>query len=175
MFSQSKKKLKANTANLITLTNLSFGGFSALATINGQTKLALFLIFLSALADRYDGVVARKFRIESELGKQLDSLCDLISFGVAPAVLVYQVSMQEAGPLGMFFAVFFIGCGAYRLARFNVTPSGGGFFTGMPIPVAACIVSFFTLFTDALPPGFFMILSCLLSLAMVSSIKMKKI
>ncbi len=173
MLSQSRKKLKSNSANLITLTNLSLGGFSTIAVVNDQPKLALLFILIAALADRFDGAVARKFNVESELGKQLDSLCDLISFGVAPALLIYSVAFQGLGQWGMFASVLFIGCGAYRLARFNVSTCNG-YFTGMPIPVAACIIAFFSLFSESLPTSFYFILTCLLSFLMVSTLKMKK-
>ncbi|PJN86417.1 CDP-alcohol phosphatidyltransferase family protein, partial [Bacillus velezensis] len=78
---QTIKKVKAQTANILTLMNLSLGGFAIIAVMHGQLNLSLLLIFLAALADRFDGMVARKFNIESELGKQLDSMCDIISFG----------------------------------------------------------------------------------------------
>jgi len=174
MFSQSRQKLKQNAANFITLTNLSLGSFATFAIINKQPKIAILLIFLAAMADRFDGAVARKFEIESELGKQLDSLCDLISFGVAPALLVYLVALNELGPWGMFFTAFFIACGAFRLARFNVTPANG-YFIGIPIPVTACILAFFALFSNNLSPLFFMVLTGFLGFAMVSTIKLKKI
>ena len=81
-------------------------------------------------------MTARKFNIESELGKQLDSMSDIISFGVAPALLLYQGILNEFGGPGSFFTVFYIGCGAFRLARFNIPRKG--YFTGLPITAAGC-------------------------------------
>lgn len=78
------KKIKSQSANALTLLNLSLGSFAILFILRDELKLSLLLIFLAALADRFDGMVARKLNIESELGKQLDSMCDIISFGIAP-------------------------------------------------------------------------------------------
>jgi len=174
MLYHTKKKIKMNSANLMTLFNLSLGGFSAIAVINDQFTLSMLFIFIAAFCDRWDGIIARKFQIESELGKQLDSLCDLVSFGIAPALLVYGTSLHELGAAGMFFTVFFIGCGAFRLARFNVQ-TVKGIFVGVPIPVAGCLAAFSNLFADSVSPILIMLMMCFLSLAMVSTIKMKKI
>ncbi|MDF2558549.1 MAG: phosphatidylserine synthase [Bacillales bacterium] len=173
MFS-AKKALKANSANILTLTNLSFGGIAILAIINDQPKLSVIFIFLAMLCDRFDGACARKFGVESELGKQLDSLCDLVTFGIAPAVLIYSIALNELGQWGVFFSIFYMGCGAFRLARFNVTPAKG-FFIGVPIPVAACLATFSSLFVDSLSPIVYMVIMCFLGLSMVSTVKLRKI
>jgi CDP-diacylglycerol--serine O-phosphatidyltransferase len=94
---QTLKKLKSQTANVVTLINLSLGGFAIVFGLHGNLRLSLLLIFIAALADRFDGMIARKFNIESELGKQLDSMSDIISFGVAPALLLYQGILHEFG------------------------------------------------------------------------------
>ncbi|MFJ7509917.1 CDP-diacylglycerol--serine O-phosphatidyltransferase [Peribacillus simplex] len=171
---QTIKKLKAQTANILTLMNLSLGGFAIIAVMHGQLNLSLLLIFLAALADRFDGMVARKFNIESELGKQLDSMCDIISFGVAPALLLYQGILIEFGAPGTLFTVFYIGCGAFRLARFNISESNG-YFTGVPITVAGCIATLSYLAIPYFHPVFFLSLMIILSLLMVSPFKMKKV
>ena len=162
----TRRKLKENAANIITLINLSLGCISIFFTLKGTTDWALIMIFVAALADRLDGMVARKLRIESEIGKQLDSLCDLVSFGVAPATLIYVTSLSALGYTGMFFCIIFIICGGYRLARFNITENHG-FFQGLPITAAGCILTFFALFTE-------IIHTAILSLAMISSTKIKK-
>lgn len=171
---QTVKKLKAQLANILTLVNLSLGGYAIIAIINNQLNLGLLLIFLAALADRFDGIAARKFNCESELGKQLDSMCDIISFGVAPALLLYQGLLVELGAPGTFFAVFYIGCGAFRLARFNISENNG-YFTGMPITVAGCLATFSFLFIPHAHPVFFLCLIIFLSLLMVSSFTLKKV
>jgi CDP-diacylglycerol---serine O-phosphatidyltransferase len=171
---QTIKKLKTQTANVLTLINLSLGGFAIIFGMNGNLNLSLLLIFIAALADRFDGMVARKFNIESELGKQLDSMCDIISFGVAPALLIYQGILNEFGVPGAFFTVFYIGCGAFRLARFNITENNG-FFTGLPITAAGCLATLSYFAIPYLPPQSFLFIIIILSFLMVSPFKLKKV
>ncbi len=174
VFDQTIKKLKAQTANVITLANLALGGFSIIIGINGNSNLSLLLIFLAALLDRFDGMVARKFKITSDLGKQLDSMSDIISFGVAPALLVYHGILNEFGAPGIFFSVFFIGCGAFRLARFNITENNG-FYTGLPITAAGCLATLSYLAIPYFPPQSFIFIMIVLSFLMVSTFTLKKI
>jgi CDP-diacylglycerol--serine O-phosphatidyltransferase len=168
------KKLKAQTANILTMINLSLGGFAILSGIKGQLNLSLLLIFLAALADRFDGMVARKLNIESEFGKQLDSMCDIISFGVAPALLIYQGILHEFGAPGSFFTVLYIACGAVRLARFNITENNG-YFTGLPITAAGCLLTLSFLAIPIFPPQFFILFTIILSFLMIGTFKLKKI
>lgn len=174
VFDQTIRKLKTQTANLLTLANLSLGGFAILFGMHGNLRLSLLLIFIAALADRFDGMVARKFNIESDLGKQLDSMSDIISFGVAPALLLYHGILYEFGSPGMFFTVFYIGCGAFRLARFNITESNG-YFTGLPITAAGCIATLSYLAIPYIPAHLFLFIIMLLSFLMVSTFKLKKV
>jgi CDP-diacylglycerol--serine O-phosphatidyltransferase len=174
VFDQTIKKLKTQTANLITLTNLSLGGFAIVFGIHGNLRLSLLLIFIAALCDRFDGMVARKFNIESDLGKQLDSMGDIISFGVAPALLLYQGILHEFGGPGTFFTVFYIACGAFRLARFNITESNG-YFTGLPITAAGCLATLSYLAIPYVPSQTFLFIMIILSFLMVSTLKLKKV
>jgi CDP-diacylglycerol---serine O-phosphatidyltransferase len=171
---QTIKKLKSQTANVITLMNLSLGGFAIIFGIHGNLRLSLLLIFIAALADRFDGMIARKFNIESELGKQLDSMSDIISFGVAPALLLYQGILYEFGGPGLFFTVFYIGCGAFRLARFNITESNG-YFTGLPITAAGCLATLSYLAIPYIPSHTFLFIIIILSFLMVSTFKIRKV
>ncbi|WP_100331649.1 CDP-diacylglycerol--serine O-phosphatidyltransferase [Bacillus xiapuensis] len=168
------KKMKAQSANMLTLSNLSLGGFSILMTLKGEYNLGLLLIFIAALADRFDGMVARKLNIESELGKQLDSMCDIISFGVAPALLLYSGILSQFGSPGAFFTVFYIGCGALRLARFNIMENNG-YFQGLPITAAGCLLTLSYLAIPYLPDQLFMVMMMCMSLLMISPFKLKKI
>ncbi len=170
---QTIKKIKSNTANLITLLNLSLGGFAVLYALNDNLNISMLLIFVAALADRFDGMIARKFHCESELGKQLDSMSDIISFGVAPALLIYQAVLFDLGTPGMFMTVFYIGCGAFRLAKFNITENNG-YFTGLPITAAGCLVTLSYLGIQAFPSNFYLVLLTMLALSMVSPFKLKK-
>jgi CDP-diacylglycerol---serine O-phosphatidyltransferase len=167
------KKLKSQTANVLTLFNLCLGCFAIIVGLNGNLNLSTILIFLAALADRFDGRVARKLQIESELGKQLDSMCDIISFGVAPALLLYQGVLAEFGFPGVFFTIFYIGCGAFRLARFNITEQNG-YFTGLPITAAGCLLTLTYLIIPYIPPQMILFISIVLSFLMISTFKLKK-
>ncbi|HEY4553631.1 MAG TPA: CDP-diacylglycerol--serine O-phosphatidyltransferase [Bacillaceae bacterium] len=168
------KKLKAQTANVLTLANLGLGGFAIIAGLNGQLHLSLLLIFIAALADRFDGMAARKLQIESELGKQLDSMSDIISFGVAPALLLYQGILHLFGFPGVFFTIFYIGCGAFRLARFNITESNG-YFTGLPITAAGCLLTLSYLAVPYLPQYSFLFVILILSLMMIATFTLRKV
>ncbi len=149
--------------NLMTGANL-FCGFVALTKIvewdaNGSgyrdIKLALLFILLACFFDLLDGRVARMGGAESPFGREFDSLADIISFGVAPAFLVYRIVLGEVfashPQVGWFIASIYLLCGAFRLARFNCLAaqagSGGGKeFLGFPIPAAASLVASLTLF-----------------------------
>jgi CDP-diacylglycerol---serine O-phosphatidyltransferase len=170
---QTVRKLKSQTANLLTLTNLSLGGFSVIATLHNQMNLSLLLIFIAALTDRLDGMAARKLNIESDLGKQLDSMSDIISFGVAPALLIYTAVLNEFAFPGMFFSIFYIGCGAFRLARFNITESTG-YFTGLPITAAGCLLTLSYLAIPFISEVLVLFITIILSLLMISSFTLKK-
>jgi CDP-diacylglycerol--serine O-phosphatidyltransferase len=168
------KKVKSQTANILTLFNLTLGGFAILFAARNELHLSLLLIFLAALADRFDGKVARKLNIESEFGKQLDSMCDIISFGVAPALLIYQSVLSVYGAPGAVFAIIFIGCGAVRLAKFNITENSG-YFIGLPITAAGCLLTLSFLAIPVIPSYLYMYLILLLSFLMVSTFKLKKV
>lgn len=132
--------------NLITTGNLFFGFFSIVKGLQGNFLWASGAILLAAIFDVLDGRVARMTNSQSEFGVQYDSLCDLISFGAAPALLMYKAGLSEAGRFGWIVCFMFLACGALRLARFNVQSSIGkasGDFTGLPIPMAAGVVACF--------------------------------
>lgn len=138
--------MKAFIPNALTASNLVLGIFSIISTHhNNYTAAALFII-AAMIADGLDGRVARYFNASSEFGKELDSLCDLASFGVAPAILAYSFLLQDFGLIGCIIAAFFAVCGALRLARFNVNTSVvKGFFMGLPIPAGGCAVATFVM------------------------------
>ncbi|MEK3890648.1 CDP-diacylglycerol--serine O-phosphatidyltransferase [Bacillus sp. FSL K6-3431] len=168
------RKIKAQTANFLTLVNLGLGSFAIISCINGQLHLSVVFIFIAALADRFDGMAARKLQIESDLGKQLDSMSDIVSFGVAPALLLYQGILFLFGFPGVFFTIFYIACGAFRLARFNVSESNG-YFTGLPITSAGCLLTLSYLFVPYFPSYSFIFIILTLSLMMISTFTLKKI
>lgn len=132
--------------NAVTALNLVFGMFSIMNSIQGAYTVAALFVFAAMVADGADGRTARYFGVSSEFGKELDSLCDLVSFGAAPAILMYVYYLQEFHLLGQLVSVFFAVCGALRLARFNVnTGVVKGYFMGLPIPAAGCAVATFVM------------------------------
>jgi CDP-diacylglycerol--serine O-phosphatidyltransferase len=128
--------------SLLTIGNMYCGLLSIVYTINGEFKLAAWMILLALLFDGSDGHVARLIRSTSNFGKELDSLADVVTFGVAPAVLVYRSILFNFEHVGVFLVTVFAITGALRLARYNVYSSGMvKSFTGLPIPGAGCMIA----------------------------------
>ena len=131
--------------NLCTAMNLFFGMCSILSTAEGHLDWAAIFILLALVADGMDGRVARALGVSSEFGKEMDSLCDLGSFGVAPAVLAWTLALHNYGLLGVVVAIFFAVCGMWRLTRFNVNASVvHGYFMGLAIPAGGNLVAMST-------------------------------
>jgi CDP-diacylglycerol--serine O-phosphatidyltransferase len=146
-----KEKLKKGIyifPSLFTCGNMSCGFLSMLASIEGSFTKAAWLLILSIAFDMLDGRVARMTKTTSEFGVQLDSLSDLVSFGVAPALMMYQLVLNTMGKLGIAIAVLFVLCSALRLAKFNVQAKEGivhGSFMGLPTPASAGLIISFVL------------------------------
>ena len=137
--------------NLCTSANLLFGMCSILSTFHGDYFFGSIFILIALVADGLDGRIARALGVVSELGKEMDSLCDLGSFGIAPAFLAYSFCMHHFGYYGWIAAILFALCGMWRLARFNVnTGVVHGYFMGLAIPAGGCIVASTTLLFLAL-------------------------
>ena len=133
---------RAAVPSFFTLMNL-FCGFVAITQIlEGNLEFACWLIVLAGFFDAIDGMTARLARAESGFGVELDSLSDIVSFGVAPGLLVYVIGLQEFQTLGLVVASLPAICGAVRLARYNVTIEDAktGYFTGLPIPAQAATI-----------------------------------
>jgi CDP-diacylglycerol--serine O-phosphatidyltransferase len=124
---------------MFTTGNLFLGFWSIVHTYNGDHASAAPLIFWAILLDQLDGRIARLTNTTSEFGAELDSLADVVSFGVAPALLAFSWGFATVPRVGWLVAFLFVVCGALRLARFNVqkTNLDGRFFVGLPIPAAA--------------------------------------
>ncbi len=129
--------------NLITAGGIFAGFYVIIASTSGEYQRAAWFIMLAAIFDGLDGKVARLTGTASKFGVELDSLADVISFGVAPGVLLYEWALRPFGKLGWLAAFLYVICGALRLARFNVQVATveSRRFIGMPIPAAACIVA----------------------------------
>ena len=135
--------------NFFTLMNLLAGFFSLIQTANGRLEAAAWLVVLAGFFDLLDGLLARLAGVSSEFGLELDSLSDVVSFGVAPSFLLYQFGLHQLGPLwGALLASLPALFGAVRLAHFNTQAAPGkksAEFTGLPIPAQAGTVVVFIL------------------------------
>ncbi|MGK5082540.1 CDP-diacylglycerol--serine O-phosphatidyltransferase [Bdellovibrionota bacterium FG-1] len=138
--------------NFVTTANMFCGFYSVVASIQGDFTSASWAILAAAIFDMLDGRVARLAKATSEFGVQYDSLSDLISFGMAPGVLLYQWALQPFGRVGWAAAFLFLACGALRLARFNVLAGvlSKAYFQGLPIPMGAGMVATFIIFSQTL-------------------------
>ena len=134
--------------SIVTAANISSGFLSIVFSIKGDFNYAAWAIIVSMVMDMLDGRIARLAKATSRFGVEFDSLADLVSFGVAPAVMMYQMILHTLNNHGIAIALFYVLAGALRLARFNVKASEGEpstHFVGLPIPAAAGILASFVL------------------------------
>lgn len=164
--------------NAITLCGMFAGFFSIIASLDGNFKIAAWAIIIAGVFDGLDGWVARLTNTSSKFGVELDSLADVISFGVAPAVLSFTWALSPFGRVGWAVAFLFTACGALRLARFNVQKETEEkkTFTGMPIPAAAGVISAMVIFYAhmdwvAAKSYFVLLIVVLISFLMVSTLR----
>lgn len=164
--------LTKSIPNLFTIGNLFLGFISIILAFNKEAEWAAIMVIIAMLCDGLDGRVARALNAQSEFGKELDSLSDVISFGVAPAFIMYVVAFTEMHPAAAWVitAIFPI-CGALRLARFNVVAAVPGYFIGLPIPAAGGVLCTLALFHSELSTLVLVLSTLLLSYLMVSTVK----
>ncbi|MBX6395490.1 MAG: CDP-diacylglycerol--serine O-phosphatidyltransferase [Alicyclobacillaceae bacterium] len=159
---------------MITAANLSLGLLSVLLSFMHLFRWSAVALMVAVLFDRLDGSTARRLGIASDFGKELDSLSDLVSFGVAPAVLIYsQVYMAHFPLLGGALSMIYVLCGALRLARFNVQNLVGGFL-GVPITFSGGVLGLLSLLARDVPVAGFAAAEILLSVLMISKVRVKK-
>ena len=138
-----KKKGVYLIPNFFTTGNVFSGFYAIIAVFNQDFILASIAILVATVFDALDGLVARLTRTTSRFGVEYDSLADLVSFGVAPGLLIYSWALSSYGRIGWVAAFLFVVCGTLRLARFNVQVSTieSKKFIGLPIPAAACMIA----------------------------------
>ncbi len=153
--------------NLFSLGNLLSGVFSITFAMNGFYKMASTLIFLSAFLDLFDGRIARKLKVSNQIGVELDSLADVVSFGVAPAIIFY--TLADPSWITSIAFILYPTMGALRLARFNANPTVG-YFVGVPITFAGLFMSLMALFSYTNPW-----ITILLAYLMISPIRIMKL
>jgi len=169
-------KVKSQIPNMFTLLNLTLGVLAIISIFYNRFGVSAILIIIAGFMDRMDGKLARMFDVTSDFGKELDSLCDLISFGVAPAILMWNLNLMESGAMGIAITVIFALAGATRLARYNITEFEG-VYMGIPITLCGGIVALISLYSIRYTTNLtlVMITMLFLSYAMISKrIKLKK-
>lgn len=129
--------------NILTTANLFCGFYGMLASMQGAYELAAVLLVVAMILDSLDGRIARMTNTMSKFGAEFDSLADLVTFGVAPAILAYSWALAAYGKWGWLVAFLFVVCGALRLARFNIQIGiiESKVFNGLPIPGAASVIA----------------------------------
>lgn len=144
-----------------------------MSSAEGDYKNAAILILIGMMLDSMDGRIARMLRVDSDLGKELDSLADVVTFGVAPAMMAYYTYFSDFGVLGMAISGLFPLFGAYRLARFNINAvkSSNAYFTGVPITAGGGLLTLLTLFHGKMPEIILPIAFFVICYLMVSTIK----
>ncbi|MBI5849026.1 MAG: CDP-diacylglycerol--serine O-phosphatidyltransferase [Nitrospirae bacterium] len=165
--------------NTLTLCGMFCGFYAIMSAINDNFLYAAWAILLANIFDGLDGWIARMTNTTTRFGVELDSLSDLVAFGVAPSVMMYKWALMSYGRLGWAAAFLFVACGALRLARFNVQTGNPGSkaFKGMPIPGAASILSsviiFYYVHWDGIPGKhvIYLLLTIFLALLMVSTLR----
>ena len=166
--------IRKQAANILTFINMILGLFAILFSIQNDYKLSGLLIVIAALTDRFDGLVARKLNTTSKIGKYLDSNSDLISFGIAPGLLIYLSILKQFGIWGIMVSFVFIICGAFRLARYNAVEFTG-YYVGLPITIAGALLAIPVFAISYIPTSIFIFITLLLSYLMVSNHSIKKV
>ena len=162
----------------LTVMNLFLGFYAIISSSKNDFVTAAWLIVIAAIFDAFDGKVARATKAMSRFGVEFDSLADVISFGLAPSFLIYQLQLNKMGPAGLIISFFPLMFGAIRLARFNVEVSGPDKvnFKGLPIPAAAGTLAAFIIFNfniwgELWIPSLVLPLAILVSILMVSTLE----
>ena len=186
----SSKRTRYLLPNILTLAGVCLGISSIKFSIDGNYSLAVIFIILAAVLDALDGRIARLIKGTSEFGKELDSLTDFVSFGIAPVFIVYFWELNQFGRVGWLIVLLFSVCCVLRLARFNLTKFESNeewkmnFFQGIPSPAGGCLIlfpimyelsSFSFLFQIKNLSPFLVILASILLISKVPTFSFKKI
>jgi CDP-diacylglycerol--serine O-phosphatidyltransferase len=166
----AQRSLKTAIVNLVTGGNLLMGVTSIILASFGYGRCAVLCLVAGMILDAFDGLLARRWQVFSKIGAELDSLADLTSFVVANAILLFFWFHGRVDlPYQILAGAIFTLCGAFRLARFNVEPTSGGLFQGMPTTGVALLIAAIYLTHPNLDPGYGLFWQGTLGLLMVSS------
>ena len=174
----SNKNSRVILPNIMTLVGVCIGLTSIKFAFDGRFELSVIAVLIAAIIDGLDGRIARLIKATSKVGKELDSLTDVISFGVAPAFIMYFWALDNIGRFGWLISLIYVVCVALRLARFNVSTGGepswrDNFFEGIPSPAGGVLVlmpliysfsevQFITINKNIIVPSLFIVISVLL-------------
>ena len=167
------KFLKMQLANLLTLANMVFGLIAITEAIKGNFFGSSLCICVAVVFDVLDGKIARKLNITSDFGKYFDSNSDLISFGIAPGLLMYLSVLKQFELVGIILSFLYVIGGAFRLARYNAN-AFDGHYVGLPITIAGLILALSVFTITLLPPIAYLIIIIILFYLMVSKHSFKK-
>ncbi|RLG14546.1 MAG: CDP-diacylglycerol--serine O-phosphatidyltransferase [Candidatus Nanohalarchaeota archaeon] len=154
----------------LTLLNAMCGSLAILFAFSGDYRYSSLMLVIAVLADQLDGQFARMLGQTSDIGKELDSLSDAISFGVAPMILIYNIYLETLGSWGIAIGLVLVSCSVYRLAKFNVIDISEHFL-GIPTPVIAGFVIGLVVGNVSVPPIYIGLMTIALSFLMVSNVK----
>jgi len=186
----SNKNSRVILPNILTLVGVCIGLSSIKFAFDGKFELSIIAVIVAGIIDGLDGRIARLIKGTSKVGKELDSLTDVISFGVAPAFIMYFWSLSEIGRLGWLISLIYVVCVALRLARFNINSEAesswkDNFFEGIPSPAGGILVlmpliysfsevQFFNVNNNIIVPALFIFISILL-ISKIPTYSLKKI
>jgi CDP-diacylglycerol--serine O-phosphatidyltransferase len=168
-------RLRWLAPNLITALNIAAGFLSMLAAAEGQFESSVYLLLLAVLLDLVDGKLARRLKVTSEFGQEMDSFSDAVSFCAAPAFLAHAAILRRLGAIGVVVALVYLLAGVLRLARFNLTTdahSKARSTTGIPTPVGAGYVMALVLMRDRIPVPMAALVVLVMACLMVSRFKL---
>ncbi|MFP4460175.1 MAG: CDP-diacylglycerol--serine O-phosphatidyltransferase [Candidatus Zixiibacteriota bacterium] len=171
MVRKRSQRLVSNVPNMFTAGNILCGFLSILMSIEGKVQSASWLIFAGAFFDFMDGRIARFTKTQSDIGVELDSLADFLTFGIAPMILIHQLGGYTISDWKLVLPIIFIIAVAFRLARFNVEaqPVKLPYFRGLPSPAAALFVVSYTMFSSSFNWDFLDLEKAIVPILIVSS------
>ena len=157
--------------NAFTVGNLVLGMTAVLLCLHGYDDWAAIAVLAGMAVDGVDGRLARALGVESDFGRELDSLADIVTFGAAPAAIMYEAQLHALGLFGGAVAILFPVAGAVRLARFNILRGHERHFVGLPITAAGGVMAAFTLYRGLVPADWLPAVSLVVTFLMVSRVR----
>ncbi len=157
--------------SVFTVGNLVLGMTAVLLCLNGRDDWAAIVVLAGMAVDGVDGRLARALGVESGFGRELDSLADIVTFGAAPAAIMYEAQLRDLGLFGAAVAILFAVAGAVRLARFNILSGQERHFVGLPITAAGGIMAAFSLSRGLVSADWLPVVSLVVTFLMISRVR----